>query len=929
MTQDLALEQKLLADMELLDGILMGVIDKQLGPSLVERVRAMREAATARRQRDADWATSTLQSLGKSLDCDQLDAIVRVISTSLDLTNLSEQVHRVRVLRNRERAFHPEPLDDSIAAAVEKMQQMGVSSRMMEKLLSRLRVEFVFTAHPTQSKRRTVLSKLRRIASTLFEIEAHDPLPTDRETLFARIEAEVATLWSTEQSRTGKPTVTDEVRTGLYYFDTTLWDVMPSVHRSMAQALNKYYPDLQAPAAFVRFGSWIGGDRDGNPFVTSEITAETLRLHRGLAVERHRKELRFIEQSLSLSARLAPPSDRLKAELDQRKGRLDDHLDYLFERYPQEPYRLRTALLMADLAAASADDVPGRLLGKVAGESPSLRQVQDLSDPLDTMSVSLRDSKIDSVAEADLASIQNQVSTFGLHTAALDVRQLSRVNRRVLDELLGKLAHCNGFAEKNQAERLAVLEQQLDAPIPDLKGLDGLSAETAQTLSLFQVMARAAKAYGAKLLGPYVISMTTGADDVLAVLLLARWHGLCLRQSGKAELLAIAPLFETRSDLRASSEILETLFASPAYVRHLNLLGREQTIMIGYSDSNKDAGFITAKWELYQAQDKLADTCHRHQVDLTLFHGRGGTVARGGGPANRAIQAQPPATLDGRIRITEQGEVIDERYGQLNIAQRHIEQVVNAVMLTSAPECGVGCQVEPAWSEAMDELSDLGFKAYRSLVYDDPDLLTYWQQATPIDEISLLHLGSRPARRSASLEFSDVRAIPWVFSWMQSRHGLPGFYGLGAALEGFSTDPQRALLLVEMYRRWPFFRILIDNAQLSVAKADMGIARLHAGLVEDKTLRDRIFGLIDGEHARTAKWILKITGQNELLDNEPVLQRAIRRRNPLIDPLNFVQVDLLRSLRAMDEPTTDQAESIRRVIFGTMLGIAAGLKNTG
>ncbi len=915
-------------DIHLLGDILGQVIRRQAGIQifeLEERVRALTKA----RRMDNDPAIDThLQQLIDSLSLDEAELVARSFAIYFELVNLAEEQNRVHVLRQRERASHPQPLPESIPDAIATLRQMGVDEFEMAQLLERLHVELVFTAHPTQAKRRTVLSKLRRIAQALTDLQVRDLLPAEKAAIEAQIRAEVTSLWVTDHSRTRQPTVTDEVRTGLYYFDITLWDVLPQVYATMAQALAEYYPNLQLPARFLTFGSWIGGDRDGNPNVTADVTAETLRLHRGLAVERHRAMARLLDRSLSVSARKVGISTELAQALADGRSR-SDHVAFLHSRYPNEPYRLLAAILAADLGEASAGNMIARLKG-VANPPLRLRTMKDLLEPLDLMDRSLRSCSLADIADAELVRMRYQGQVFGLHVACLDIRQYSDYNTAVLDEVLGKLGLCDGFADLHATEKTAVLTQLLDAPVPDLDHIPDPSPEWQETHTLFQILRRAISFYGPELIGPYIISMTHGPEDLLAVLLLARWHGLNLNPEQDTDSLAIAPLFETREDLRAAPRIMSELFTHPVYTRHLARLNNQQTIMIGYSDSNKDAGYLAANWELYQAQEQLAACCRQHNVTMTLFHGRGGTIARGGGPANRAILAQPPGSVDGRIRITEQGEVIDERYGHPAIARRHLEQVMHAVLIASAPRHHhVLPEPEPGWRAAMDELAALSYRAYRQLIYETPALLAYWQQATPIHEISQMRIGSRPARRSSSATFTSLRAIPWGFSWMQSRHVLPGWYGVGAALAEYGRSASNLHQLQRMYREWPFFRTLIDNAQLSLAKADMGIARLYASLVEDVTIRDQIFGEVERAFAETVTWILRVTELRRLLDNQPVLQRTIERRNPYVDPLNFIQVSLLRRLRAMDDAESEAGRQLLDAVFLTIKGIAAGLKNTG
>jgi phosphoenolpyruvate carboxylase len=522
-----------------------------------------------------------------------------------------------------------------------------------------------------------------------------------------------------------------------------------------------------------------------------------------------------------------------------------------------------------------------------------------------------------------------------MHTARLDLRQFSEYNTTALSEICRRLNLHPNFAELTSPEKISFINQQLAAPKANLSQLgEDCSTEVQETLALFETLHHQINRYGRETIGPYIVSMTRGADDILTVLLLAYWHNLCLRENGESWLL-LCPLFETRADLQAAPKIMESLFNNEHYQKHLASLGREQHIMIGYSDSNKDAGYLTARWELFQAQETLAKTCQDHHIEMSLFHGRGGTIARGGGPTNKSILSQPPGSVNGRIRITEQGEVIDARFGNPSIARRYLEQVVHAVLMTSAPESGRFHNNAPqiTWRNTMNTLADTAQRSYRGLVYENPELLEYWQQATPINEINQLRIGSRPSKRASGDPFASLRAIPWGFSWMQSRHVLPGWYGLGTALETYLTqhgDPEAALReLRHMYTDWPFFEMIIDNAQLSMGQADMNIAAMYAELVENEGVRQRIFGTIKAEFERTQHHILRITQQNNLLDNHPVLQRAIKLRNPYVDPLNFLQVSLIRKLRATPNPDSDKAKALRQAIFLSINGIAAGLKNTG
>ena len=919
---------QLSADIHLLGDILGRVIRRQAGIAIFELEERIRALTKARRVDNDPSIDLHLQQLVDGLEIDEAELVARAFTAYFELINLAEEQHRVRVLRARARQAHPRPLPESIPAAISALREMGVDEYEMAQLLERLHVEMVFTAHPTQAKRRTVLSKLRRIARALNELEVRDLLPAEREEIIGQIMSEVALLWVTNRSRAAKPTVTDEVRTGLYYFDITLWETLPQIYKAMAQALAQHYPSLPLPARFLTFGSWIGGDRDGNPNVTADVTAETLRLHRGMAIERHRTQARRLDRALSVSQDLVNVDPALLEALATASTE-SPHLDYLQRRYPREPYRLWAATLVADLADASAGDMVARLKGL---QNPPLRMrsMANLCAPLELIDRTLRARGLEAIADADLERVRFQAQVFGLHAARLDLRQFSDYNTAVLDEMLRKLDLHAGYAGLDAVAQTAVLTDLLAASAPDLSRLRDLSPQTLETLNLFKILKRGVDFYGVELIGPYIVSMTHSPADLLAPLLLAYWHGLCLHADAAQEGLTFTPLFETREDLRHAAEVMTALFNHPAYAAHLARVNRQQTIMIGYSDSNKDAGYLAANWELYQAQERLADCCRLHGVTLTLFHGRGGTIARGGGPANRAILAQPPGSVGGRVRITEQGEVIDERYGHPAIARRHLEQVVHATLMASAPE-HYHAQVTPkaAWRTAMEQLAAVSYRAYRELIYETPELLDYWGQATPLNEISQMSIGSRPARRTARATFDSLRAIPWGFSWMQCRHVLPGWYGVGHALADFGAKAENLRLLREMYREWPFFQIVIDNAQVSLAQSDMSIARLYAGLVTDARVRAQIFGAIESAFTQTCHWILQVTEQRALLDNDPVLQRAVRQRNPYVDPLNYVQVSLLRRLRALPDQNSPAANALLETIFLTINGIASGLKNTG
>jgi phosphoenolpyruvate carboxylase len=894
----------------LLGDLLGRVISELEAPAVFDTEERIRLEAKARRAGD-QTAAARLEQAVSALRPDEARAVATAFATYFDLVNLAEENHRVQLLRLSRRG-EQQPLEESIAEAVASLKSQGLTPARMAALLENLSIELVLTAHPTEARRRTVLSKLQRLAGLLLELSEHDPIPAEHQGILAALHAEISTLWLTERARTVLPPPTDEVRTGLYFVDSVFWNALPAIYADLDGALRAHYPGLTADRAWLRLASWIGGDRDGNPSVTAEVTAETLHLHRGLAVEGHRRSLQELSRRLSVTARRVPPPPGLTSWLGLRRP-FPAHVAYIETRYPDEPYRLALALLADDLAEASQEDVKSRLLARDPG--PARLHLDDLLGPVDLIAGALPEA----VARAEIRTARRQLQIFGLHTVRLDIRENSRRLNAALGEVLRALEIAPDFELLPGPERMRLLARLLAVPAPGLARDPGVTAATAETWALFHLIQRARGLYGADVLGPFIISMTHSPADVLTVLLLARW-------TGSAAGLHIAPLFESIDDLGAAAAMLEELFACKVYREHLAGCQDEQTVMIGYSDSNKDGGYLMANWSLYRAQEQIARAARTNAVRLTIFHGRGGTIARGGGPANRAIRAQPAGSIDGRFRLTEQGEVIASRYSNPQLAHRHLEQIVHAVLTASAGSSSRRKKpVAERWRQAMEGMARVGQAAFRGLVYETPGFLEFWRQATPIDEIKRMHIGSRPAARLDSPEVESVRAIPWVFSWMQSRFNLPGWYSLGS---GLAAVADRALL-DEMYAGWPFFRTLLDNTEASLLKADMDIAALYVDLVADRKLGRRLFENIRREYDRTCEALLSISGHKSLMELEPVTQNAVQLRNPYVDPLNYIQVEMLRRLRAERDPEGPAAQELREVIVLTINGIAAGLKNTG
>ena len=900
------------------------VIGELESPELFAIEERIRIASKDRRSGD-EKAANQLEVDVEALDVYQARGVSAAFTTYFELVNLAEEHYRVEELRKR--ILSNKPPGESILDAIVHLKKEGVNSEQMQALLDDLSVELVLTAHPTEARRRTVLSKLQRLTRLLDAISTEPISKHQKAEIRASIHAEVASLWLTDSHRTERPAVTDEVRTGLQYVESVFWDALPGIYDDLHDALASHYPDVILPSKWLSLASWMGGDRDGNPNVTHKVTAETLRLHRGLAVVGHRRTMQDLARRLSMSSDRLPPVPELTAWIESRR-KLPPHVQYIEDRYPAEIYRLVLALLASDLAKASSDKMTARLLAvdpldrslddtaeqspKNESDEPRLK-LEDLLKPLDLIAESLPES----IAQDELQKMRYQLQIFGLHAMRLDIREESSRYNSALDETFRALNITSNFAEMPDEERLAFLTKMLLSSLPELSEHPGITSAAAETWALFQLIKRVRDIYGAELLGPVVISMCGSAADMLSVLLLARWTGC-------DDNLHIVPLFETIEDLEGAPSILEDLFTQPVYREHLAGCGDTQMVMIGYSDSNKDGGYVMANWALYQGQENITKVAQKHKITLTIFHGRGGTIARGGGPANRAIRAQPAGSINGRFRLTEQGETIASRYSNPELAHRHLEQIVHAVLVASSPAKSQ-IEIPSAWRAGMDEMSAAAFQAFRSLVYETPAFIDFWQAATPLDEIKRLHIGSRPAARTKSSEVSKIRAIPWVFSWMQSRFNLPGWFGLGTALE----STKDSALLRDMYQGWAFFKSMLDNTEMSLLKADMDIAALYVDLVPDKAMANEIFTLIKAEYQKTREAVLSISGHQNLLDAEPITQHAVQLRNPYVDPLNFIQVEMLRRLRALPDSEENQAQALREVIRLTINGIAAGLRNTG
>jgi len=904
------------------------VIAYQEGPEALLLVERIRQLAKNFRVTSDPRIGEELAQIVASLPVEKLNLLTKAFTHFFGLINLAEKIDVAHSL-------HAIPEDGShrtgsIAEAVLALREQGVLPRKIQALLEQAKILMVFTAHPTESKRRTTLTKLHRVYATAIRLSEEQLPLAERDDILKSILEEIVALWQSDEVRQAKLTVLDEVKGYLYYFEESLWGVMPALYRDLERSLKIEFPKTSwTLPPLLRFGSWVGGDRDGNPFVTPEVTAETVKLQRIAALRAHIKAVEDLSSRLSSSDRQTPITPELTASIARDESLFPELAERISQQIWHERYRQKCNYihekLLRTLAHAEAFGRDWHAIPPPPPPGTWYASAAEFVGDLNVMDVSLRANKGTILADGFLAKVRHNAEVFGFRMATLDIRQHSLRHTLALAEILAATGVCPDYQALDEEKRLEILEKLLAEERPLIPQKAEYSAETTETLETFRVLSVIQEHLNPRAIDTYIISMTHGVSDVLAVLLFLREAGLY--RKGHYSHLNIVPLLETGDDLRRGAGMFERLLKNESYRAHLGLRNDVQEIMLGYSDSNKEGGYLTANWALYKAQIELVRTADNHNIALRLFHGRGGSVGRGGGPAGQAILAQPPGTVKGRIKITEQGEVISDRYGEPATALRHLEQLTSAVLRASFPPKEVIPKAE--WKQIMEKLSRQSFQAYHSLVYGHPRFVEYFHTATPISEISRHRIGSRPASRGKGDSIEALRAIPWVFSWMQNRTTLPGWYGMGGAIEEYlKAEPEKGLsTLREMYGQWPFFQTVLDNAQMILFKADIDIARRYSELVPDKALGREIFDRIKGEYDRTVKMVCEIVQVKELLEKDRPLYESIKRRNPYIDPLSFIQVELIKRFRA--KPGEAEARELEEAILMTINGIAAGLKNTG
>ncbi len=904
-------------DIRLLGRILGDTVREQQGEEIFDLVELIRQNSV-RFHRDGDeGARRKLESILESLTPTQSVQIVRAYSYFSHLSNIAEDQNQIRRMR-RDAIANVPAKPGTLARALASAHEAGITAAQLQDFFDNAFMVPVLTAHPTEVRRKSTMSREMAIAHLLERRDRQEWAPEEETEIEDKIRRAVLILWQTSLLRRTKLNVRDEVSNGLAYYDYTFLREVPRLYQQVERQVRAYDPSLEeAPiASFLRLGSWIGGDRDGNPYVDAEVVRATARMHGQRILAFYLDELDKLGTELSVSAEIVEVTDELR-ELASSSPDSSPHR-------MAEPYRRAVAAIRGRIAAnMSAIDEHYPL--KPAGEAMrAYHNADEFRRDLHIIDQSLKLHGSKLLTRGRLRALRRAASCFGFHLATLDLRQNSDVHERMIAELLEAVAPGTDYKSRSEEERVALLVKELNEVRPLISPFCSYSDETRKELAIFQAAVETRAIYGAEAIRTSIISKAESVSDMLELAVILKEVGL-ITPDGKSKI-DIVPLFETIEDLRNCAAVMEKAFSEPAYRRLVESRGDTQEIMLGYSDSNKDGGFVTSGWELYKAEISLIETFKRHQVKMRLFHGRGGSVGRGGGPSYEAILAQPSGAVGGQIRVTEQGEIISSKYSNPDVGRRNLETFVAATFEASLlmPEKHAPRE---EYLHAMEELSGSAFKAYRALVYDTPEFETYFWGSTVITEIATLNIGSRPASRTKTRKIEHLRAIPWVFSWAQCRLMLPGWFGFGAAFKAWiAKHPDTGLkFLQDMYREWGFFRTMLSNMEMVLAKSNIGIASRYAELVPDRNVRDKIFQAIRTEWLASIDALLKITGQKELLQDNPALDASLRMRIPYLDPLNHVQVELLKLHRAAD----NQDESILRAVQITINGISAGLRNSG
>ena len=913
-----AATEPLREDIRFLGGLLGEIIRSQSGEATFDLVENSRKDAFAIRYEEKSRDELAQRYVTPTVH--DLMPVVRAFSNFALLANLAEDLHRERRRRVHLLAGDP-PVASSLEATYQKLSEAGLTADTVGRGLARGAAVPVITAHPTETRRRSVFDAQNRITELMRTRARTELTPKEHARVERDITQQILMLWQTALIRLRKLTIGDEIRTGLRYYDASFFDVVPQLNRDVRQALEEAYPAAGlGDLSMIKMGSWIGGDRDGNPFVTDEVVTDATTSAASTALRHHLDEVVALRHELAMSSRLVSP---ITADLRALSG--------LAEADDDEPFRSALATVRSRLSATAR-----RLLGddfltfterSWADEGESYPDAAAFLTDLDVVDAALRTVGDVNVADNRLGRLREAVRTFGFHLSGLDMRQNSDTHEEVIAELLKWSGVCDDYASLSEDEKIGVLENELKSRRPLISADAQLSELATKELGVVRAAARAVDRFGPAAVPNYIISMCTSVSDMLEALVLLKEAGLYgLDADGKPVCsVRVVPLFETIEDLQAGAGIILAALDVELYRALVDSQARSQEVMLGYSDSNKDGGYLAANWALYRAELDLVAAAADAGIALRLFHGRGGTVGRGGGPAYAAILSQPPGAVQGAIRLTEQGEIIAAKYAEPVSARRNLETLLAATIESTLLDTeGLGDDSEEAY-RVLDELAALARKAYSDLVHDTPGFVEYFTASTPLSEIGALNIGSRPTSRKQTTAISDLRAIPWVLSWTQCRVMLPGWYGTGTAIEKWvDGDEERLAKLTDYYRRWPFFASVMSNMAQVLAKSDMGLAARYSELVPDPELRERVFSKIVDEHVRTIDMHAKITGSDDLLADNPALKRSVYNRFPYLEPLNLMQVELLKRFRSGED-----TPEIRRAIQLTMNGLATALRNSG
>ncbi|RXT49873.1 phosphoenolpyruvate carboxylase [Bradyrhizobium betae] len=911
--QALEADARLRDDIRLLGRILGDTVRDQEGADLFDLVERIRQTSI-RFHRDEDrLARRELEQILDSMSTSETVRIVRAFSYFSHLANIAEDQNNIRQMRARSAAKGGG--SGVLAETLAHAKAAGIGADALRSFFKTALVSPVLTAHPTEVRRKSTMDREMEVAALLDRRERVALTEDEAAASDEQLRREVLTLWQTNLLRRTKLTVLDEVANGLSFYDYTFLREVPRLVNVLEDRLEESGGQAASElASFLRMGSWIGGDRDGNPFVTADVMRGTLRLQSSRVMQFYLNELHVLGAELSIAAHLADVSEELR-NLAERSPDTSPHRS-------GEPYRLAVSGIYARLTA-TAEKLEVEITRRPVGKAAPYENVRELQADLDVLHRSLISNNARVIARGRLRLLRRAVDCFGFHLARLDIRQNSAVHERTIAELMDAANPGMSYLALGEDARVSLLTNELRSTRSLVSPFVKYSDETMGELNVFHAAAEAHAKFGSDAIPQCIISMCKGMSDMLEVAVLLKEVGL-VHPSGRSAI-NVVPLFETIEDLQASSSIMDRMLSLHDYRRLVDSRGSVQEVMLGYSDSNKDGGFVTSGWELYKAEIGLVEVFERHHVRLRLFHGRGGSVGRGGGPSYDAIVAQPGGAVNGQIRITEQGEIISSKYSNAEVGRNNLEILAAATLDASLLQPRESAP-RREYLTAMDELSNLAFKAYRGLVYETDGFVDYFWGSTVINEIATLNIGSRPASRKKTRAIEDLRAIPWVFSWAQCRLMLPGWYGFGSAVEQWIAEhPDKGMpFLKELYKEWPFFRMLLSNMDMVLAKSSIAIASRYAELVPDEALREKIFGRIRREWHSCIETLLDIMGQDRLLQGNPLLERSVRHRFPYLDPLNHVQVELLKEHRAQNPD-----EQVLRGIQLTINGISAGLRNTG